>query len=103
MYSAIPNAGIRDTLLLKIIDAINAMLKGRGNSIGTFTTIASGVATTTVVTDNRFESGMTIDLMPMDVTASTCDWYISSRGTGTFTVTHLPTVSPATFTYSFRG
>lgn len=100
-YPAVPlptNAG----WARRIVDTINALLVGRGNNVGTFS-LAASPATTTTVLNNRVQSGMTIILTPTNAPASTCDWYVSDVTTGAFTVTHLASLTTATFNYEFRG
>lgn len=92
----------KDAFGTRISEAINKLLVGRGNNVGTFD-LAASPATTTTVLNNRFESEMTVSLTPMTLAAATSDWYVSARASGSFTITHVPVLSTATFTYSFRG
>lgn len=88
----------------RVADTVNAMLRGRSNSVGTVTLTAG--ATSTVVTDNRFQSQMTVILTPTTANAATAiaTTYLSSRGVGTFTLTHANTAdTDKTFLYARLG
>lgn len=72
----------------ELAQAINAMLSGRSNAVGTLT-LADGTTTTTV-SDNRFQSSMAVFLMPLTATAAAAVpfTYLSDRDAGTFELTH---------------
>lgn len=73
-----------------IADAVNLTLDGHTNAVGTVTlTEAAG---TTVVNDDRAGVDSVIVFMPLTATAAaevaTGNMYVSSRGKGTFTISH---------------
>lgn len=92
----------RYAYIARVVEAVNKLLVGRGNNIGTFN-LAASPATTTTVLNNRVESGMTILLTPTTSAASTCDYYVSAVAKGSFTVTHLACLTTASFAYEYRG
>lgn len=101
-YPSIPKVPASHPLY-HAVEAINKLLLGRGNNIGTFD-LAADPNTTTTVLNNRFESTMVVNLTPMTEAAATSQWRVTSRSTGSFVVTHLPITSgTATFMYEFRG
>lgn len=87
--------------LWNLTDAINSLIDGRSNATGTLT-LAAGT-TTTVVTDNKFESSMVVLLQPTTANAagalSTTYITDANKGKGTFTVTHA---NAATTDRTFR-
>lgn len=90
--------------LLLLATTINELLKGRDNSIGTFT-LAAGV-TTTVVTDNLFQSEQIPVWTPVTANAAAAltNVYVSSRTNGSFTLTHSSAATTdRTFYYVRRG
>ena len=68
--------------------AINSLIGGKSDNVGTFT-LAAGAASTTV-TDNRFESNQVPLWMPTTANAATAtaNVYVSARAKGSFTLTH---------------
>jgi len=68
--------------------AINALIQGRANNVDTFT-LTAGV-TTTVVSNNLFQSGMVPVFVPTTANAAgaLATTYVSARANGSFTVTH---------------
>ena len=85
--------------------AINALIQGRSNAIGTFT-LAVAPATTTTVTNNLFEPSMVPVFAPTTASAAlaTTAVYVSARADGSFTLTHDASASAGrTFIYTFHG
>lgn len=74
--------------LWNLTDAINAIIDGRSNAVGSVTLTAN--TTTTVVEDNRFQSEMIPMLCPMtaNAAAAVTTTYVSDRTKGSFTLTH---------------
>jgi len=74
--------------LWNLTDAINLLQDGRSNAVGTVTLTAN--TTTTVVTDNKFESSMVVLLSPLtaNAAAAIATTYVSARTKGSFTLTH---------------
>ena len=68
--------------------AINGLIDGKADVAKTFTLTAG--ATSTVVSDNKFESGMVPVWVPMTAHAATAmtSVYLSARASGSFTLTH---------------
>lgn len=96
-------ADVKQHVLL-LAQTIVELLKGRDNSIGTFTLTAND--TTTTVTDNLFNSDQTIVWTPTTSNAAGAmtNLYLSARANGSFTLTHanIATVD-RTFYYVRRG
>lgn len=71
-----------------IADAVNNLIAGKARVTGSVTLTAS--ATSTVVSDNQFESGMVPVLIPTTANAATAlaTTYVSARSKGSFTLTH---------------
>lgn len=97
------NPNIPQQLLL-LATAILELLKGRDNSVSSFTLTAN--ATTTTVTDNLFQS----DMMPiwtattLTAAVALASLRVTSRTNGSFVVTHANTADvDKTFLYSRRG
>lgn len=69
-------------------DAINGLIDGKLDVVGTVT-LTANVATTTV-SDNRFESNMAPLLVPTTANgaAALTNVYVSARTKGSFTLTH---------------
>lgn len=100
---ALTNPDLKQQILL-IVSTVIEMLKGRDNSVGTFTLTAN--ATTTTVTDNQFSS----DMMPIwtpttaNAAGAMTNLYVSARTKGSFTLTHSNTATnDRVFLYSRRG
>lgn len=74
--------------LWNLSDAINALIDGRSNAVGSVTLTAN--ATSTVVEDNLFQSEMIPVLSPMTANAAAAigTTYVSARTKGSFTLTH---------------
>lgn len=103
-YPAVPTEGEQVQHRRDLALAINAMLNGRSNAIGTFT-LEDG-ATETDVLDNRFESGMVPVWVPTTANAAAAMdvMYLSDRVKGGFTVTHNNTAdTDRTFLYVRAG
>jgi hypothetical protein len=84
--------------------SVNVLLYGGANVAGDFTITAN--AASTVVTDNRFESGQVPVLVPTtaNAAAALASTYISARSNGSFTVTHANNAQvDRTFLYVFWG
>lgn len=91
-------------MLQRLWDAVNALGSGRSNAIGSVTLTAS--ATTTTVTDRRAAIDSVITLMPTTSNAAAAigSTYVSSRGIGTFTLTHASNAqADRTFKYAIQG
>jgi len=73
--------------------AVNALIGGKSANMGTFTLAAS--VTTTVVTDNLFESNQVVIWSPATANAAAAmtNVYLSARAKGSFTLTHSSTAS----------
>ena len=76
--------------LWNLTDAINALIDGRSNAVGTVTLTAN--ATSTAVEDNKFQSDMVVVLQPKtaNAAAALATTYITdaNKAKGTFTITH---------------
>lgn len=76
--------------LWNLTDAINGLIDGRPNVTGVVTLTAN--AASTVVTDNKFESGMAVLLQPKtaNAAAALATTYITdaNKTKGAFTITH---------------
>lgn len=74
--------------LTMIADAVNGLIDGKLNVVGTLTLEAN--TTTTTVADNKFESNMVPWLMPSSANgaAALTNVYVSARTKGSFTLTH---------------
>lgn len=80
-----PDAAIHRTVMA---DAINGLIDGKLNVLGSVTLRAS--QTTTTVSDNKFESNMVPYLMATTANgaAALTNVYLSARDKGSFTLTH---------------
>lgn len=92
--------------LWNLTDAINLLQEGRSNAVGTVTLTAN--ATSTVVTDNKFESEMVVVLQPKtaNAAAAVATTYIadSDKTKGSFTITHANAATvDRTFAYVRLG
>lgn len=88
----------------KLAEAANASLDGQGFNAGLITLTAS--STTTVVTDLRAGVDSVITFMPKTANAASAlsGLYVSSRGKGTFTITHASTATTdRDFEYALHG
>ena len=90
----------------RLATALNAMLDGKSNGIGSVTLTASQA--TTVVTDRRVGTSSVISFMPTTANAAAevgaGGMYVSSRGDGTFTITHANNAqSDRDFEYAIQG
>lgn len=86
--------------LFKCAIAINGLLVGRSNNIGT-ATLGSG--TSTVVLDQNVRERSAVHLMPEDATAESAAAYIGTVANGTFTITHATGKDGGVFRYSVHG
>lgn len=87
-----------------IASAVNGLIDGKLDVIGTVTLAAS--ATTTTVSDNKFESGMVPLFVPTTSNAAGAlsGLYVSARTKGEFTLTHASTATTdRTFLYVRLG
>jgi hypothetical protein len=87
-----------------VASAVNLLIDGKHNAKGTFTLTAS--ASTTVVTDVRVGEDSVITWMPLTFNAADHldSLYVSSRGNGTFTLTHVSKIhTDMTFAYVVTG
>ena len=92
--------------LRRLATAINQIIDGRSNARGSFTITEN--TGTTVVTDQRVGTDSVICFMPLTVNAAAAiaagAVYVSSRGNGTFTLTHANNAqTDRTFEYSITG
>lgn len=97
------NPNISQQVLI-LAQTLIEMLKGRDNSVSSFTLAAN--ATTTTVEDNLFNSDMTPNWTPTTANAAGAmtNLYVSARTNGSFTLTHSNTATTdRTFLYSRRG
>ena len=84
--------------------AINAVINGRSNAVGTVTLRAN--QTTTVVADRRFMPRHRVQLEPAtaNAAAAVTSVYTSSKGQRTFTLTHdSDAATDRTFNYALQG
>ena len=91
-------------LALEICIKVNEILKGRMNNAGTFTLAAN--TTTTVVSDNLYQSDQAVHWVPTTANAAGAmsNLYVSSRVNGSFTLTHSSTATTdRVFLYSRLG
>lgn len=89
---------------LVLATTLNETLKGRDNSVSSFTLAASTV--NTVVTDNLFLAEMMPVWTPTSANAAAAmtNLYVSARTTGSFTLTHTSTATvDRSFLYARRG
>lgn len=85
---------------LVIAESVNGLIDGKSDNAGTFTLTAN--ATTTTVTDNKFESQMVPLWSPTTANAAGAmtNLYVSARAKGSFTLTHSNTATTdRTFLY----
>lgn len=90
----------------EIANALNQVLRGQINTVSELT-IANGTTSTAVADVNAHMGSMPI-LMPTNATGaaligSATGVYVSSRGVGTFTLTHPNPGASATFLYALLG
>ena len=97
--------GLDDKVQLqRMAESINGCIAGKLDAVGTVTLTAN--STTTVVTDNRFESNMVpwFTAKTANAAGAVAGMYVSSRGEGTFTLTHANTATTdRTFLYGRIG
>lgn len=88
----------------RLASAVNALIAGKADVVGTFTLAAN--VTTTTVTDNKFESNMAVVWAPTTANAAgaLAGLYLSARAQGSFTLTHANTATTdRTFVYVRLG
>lgn len=80
--------GLNDPNLQRHAESINGLIDGKLDVTGSVTLTASSA--TTVVTDNKFESGMVPVFTPITANgaAALAGMYVSARTKGGFTLTH---------------
>jgi len=98
--------GITETDLKKIVLALQHLAAGRSNAVGSVT-LATGSATTTVITANCAQ-GSTPILTPASASAATeignGTMYVSAVTNGSFTITHANSATAGrTFLYAILG
>lgn len=105
---SIPRVAIRGSdpasQLQRHAESINGLIDGKLDVVGTLT-LADG-ATSTVVSDNKFESNMVPVLIPTtaNAAAALATTYLSARANGSFTLTHANDASTdKTFLYVRLG
>lgn len=88
----------------ELAGAVNALIGGKLDAIGTFTLTAN--VTTTTVTDNKFESNQVVIWSPTTANAAAAmtNVYLSTRSKGSFVLTHSNTATTdRTFLYVRLG
>ena len=86
----------------EISERVNAILLGKVNSTGTVTLTAN--TTTTTVNDANAHGSSVPVLVPTTANAAAEAWYISSRATGSFAITHAnAATTDRTFLYVLLG
>lgn len=93
-----------EQIALEICIKVNEILKGRMNNAGTFTLTEN--ATSTVVSDNLYQSDMIPHWVPTTANAAGAmsNLYVSARANGSFTLTHSNTATTdRIFLYSRLG
>lgn len=88
----------------RLASAINALIAGKADVVGTFTLAAN--ATSTTVSDNKFESNQVVVWAPTTANAAGAvgGLYLSARAKGSFTLTHANTATTdRTFVYVRLG
>lgn len=106
MAFALPGLNLNDVPLAirRLLEAVNALASGRSNAVGSVTLTASD--TTTTVADRKAGMDSVIALMPTtsNAAAAVGTTYVSSRGIGTFTLTHANNAqTDKTFAYLIQG
>ena len=84
----------------RLASAVNALIAGKLDAVGTFTLAAN--ASSTTVADNKFESNQVIVWAPTTANAAGAmtNVYLSGRDRGSFTLTHSNTATTdRTFLY----
>ena len=88
----------------RLASAVNALIAGKADVVGTFTLAAN--VTTTTVADNKFESNQVVVWAPLTANAAgaLAGLYLSARTQGGFTLTHANTATTdRTFAYVRLG
>lgn len=88
----------------RLFETLENIYKGRTRNTGTVTLTQS--AASTVVQDPLFESSQAVMFSPLTATAAAeaGSMYVSSKGAGTFTITHSNTAdADKTFDYLIVG
>jgi hypothetical protein len=88
----------------QIANAVNELLKGRANNVGSVTLTAN--VTTTTTTDTRIKTQMKVFLSPKtaNAAAALANVYVSAVADGSFTLTHAnAATTDRTFDYVFHG
>jgi hypothetical protein len=101
----ISTRGLSDAQQLVLMaERINSIIDGKIDAVDSFTLTAN--ATTTTVSDNKFESNMVPVWSPATANAAAAmtNVYLSARTKGGFTLTHSNTATTdRTFNYSRLG
>lgn len=85
----VPIRGMTDEVrALRHAETLNALIDGKAAVTGSVTLTAN--ATSTVVSDNKFESAMVPVFVPLtaNAAAAIATTYVSARAQGSFTLTH---------------
>lgn len=85
----VPLRGMTDEVrALRHAESINGLIDGKSAVTGSVTLTAN--ATSTVVSDNKFESAMVPVFVPLtaNAAAALATTYVSARAQGSFTLTH---------------
>lgn len=88
----------------RLASAVNALIAGKLDAVGTFTLTANDATTT--VSDNKFESNQVVIWAPTTANAAGAmtNLYLSARDRGSFTLTHANTATTdRTFLYVRLG
>jgi phage baseplate assembly protein gpV len=94
----------RNSTTEQLVNAINAVLQGRSNAVGTVTLTAG--ATTTTITDPRISADSAIVLVPTTANAAgaIATTYQSTTANGSVVIQHSNTASTdRTFKYVVNG
>lgn len=94
----------RDAKQWEIEDTINRLMRGYTNTVGTCTLTPSTVST--VVSDLNVHSASHVALTPLSANAAAAltGLYVSSRTTGSFTLTHASNAqTDKIFSYEVKG
>ena len=104
---SVPYLAVRDSETpreRRLTETMNSIIAGKIDA--TYSVTLTANSATTVVVDNRFESGMVPMFTPTTANAAAAigGMYVSSRGNKTFTLTHANNAqTDRTFIYSRLG
>lgn len=102
MTAAVKTSGTKEAEHRReLATAINQLIIGRINSVGTLT--IANATTSTVVTDPNAHVGSVPLLTPTNAAAAAISPYVTARSLNSFTLTHANPGAPATFLYALLG